>query len=87
MKLLILLLIGYLVYRSFKSWMMNSAQRQSVENETTGRAAGVIDDEMVKDPICGVYVAKRDAVILRHQGQDLHFCSAACRDTFIDEQE
>jgi YHS domain-containing protein len=46
-----------------------------------------IDDEMVKDPFCGVYFAKRDGVLLRHQGQDLYFCSEDCRDKFSSTTE
>ena len=78
MKLLILVLIGYLAYRSFKSWILNSSQQSSVQ----GDAAAEIDDDMVKDPYCGVYFAKRDGVLLRHQGQDIYFCSEACREKF-----
>ncbi|MCG6910728.1 MAG: transcriptional regulator [Deltaproteobacteria bacterium] len=87
MKLLIILLIGYLAYRSLKSWMLNSIQRQSMQGESTGRPAGEIDDDMVKDPYCGVYFAKRDGVVLHHRGEALHFCSEACRDKFIEQQD
>ena len=86
MKLLILLLIGYLAYRSFKSWLLNSAQRQSVQGDSPGRPAGEIDDDMVKDPHCGVYVTKRESIILHHRGRDLYFCSEACRDKFMEGQ-
>ena len=78
MKLLILVLIGYLAYRAFKSWVLNSSQQGTVQ----GNAAAEIDDDMVKDPHCGVYFAKRDGVLLRHQGEDIYFCSEACRDKF-----
>ncbi|MBW1889655.1 MAG: transcriptional regulator [Deltaproteobacteria bacterium] len=81
MKILILLLIGYLAYRSLKSWMLKGTQQHSM----TGNAAGEINDEMVKDPYCEVYFAKRDGVLLRHQGEDLYFCSEACRDKFIEQ--
>ena len=82
MKLLILVLIGYLAYRSFKSWMLKSSQQNTMQ----GDAAAEIDDDMVKDPCCGVYFAKRDGVLLRHQGQDIYFCSEACRDTFLSSK-
>ena len=79
MKLLILLLIGYLAYRSFKSLIMNSSHQSTVQ----GNTAAEIDDDMVKDPHCGVYVAKKDGVALRLQGQDIYFCSEACREKFL----
>jgi len=79
MKLLILVLIGYLAYRSLKSWILNSSQQNTMQ----GNSAAEIDDDMVKDPYCGVYFAKRDGVLLRQQGQDIYFCSEACRDKFL----
>jgi len=79
MKLLILVLIGYLAYRSFKSWVLNNSQQSTMQ----GNAAAEIDGDMVKDPYCGVYFAKRDGVLLRHQGKDMHFCSEDCRDKFL----
>lgn len=78
MKLLILLLIGYLAYRALKSWMLSGSQQGTVQGKTTAE----IDGDMVQDPFCGVYFAKRDGVRLRHQGQDIYFCSAECRDKF-----
>ncbi len=79
MKFLILVLIGYLAYRSFKSWVLNSSTQSSVQ----GNGAAEIDGDMVKDPHCGIYFAKRDGVLLRLQGKDIYFCSEACRDKFL----
>ena len=78
MKLLILVLIGYLAYRALKSWVLNSSQQHTMQ----GNAAGEINNDMVKDPYCGVYFAQRDGVLLRHQGEDIYFCSEACRDKY-----
>ena len=78
MKLLILVLIGYLAYRALKSWVLDSSQRRTMQGNTTGE----IDDDMVKDPYCGVYFSKRDGVLLRHEGGDIYFCSEACRDKY-----
>ena len=79
MKLLILLLIGYLAYRGVKSWLLSGSQQGTGQ----GKTAAEIDDDMVQDPFCGVYFAKRNGVLLRHQGQDMYFCSEACRDKFL----
>jgi YHS domain-containing protein len=81
MKLLILLLIGYLIYRGVK----NRTAKPSVHQQAAERrAAGEIDDIMVKDPSCGVYFPQKDGIHLRHAGEDLYFCSEACRDAFVD---
>jgi len=83
MKLLILLLIAYLGYRGLKSWMM---QNMPSDKSVSGGASGEIDDVMVKDPYCEVYFPKRDGVRLRHQGEELYFCSPDCRDKFLSER-
>ncbi|MGA7146742.1 MAG: YHS domain-containing protein [Desulfobacterales bacterium] len=83
MRLLILLGLLYLGYRFLKSWMLKDtpAQKPVFEKKT-----GEIDDVMVKDPYCGVYFAKKDGVHLSVNGENLYFCSEACKDKFLDEQ-
>ena len=44
-------------------------------------------EKMVKDPQCGMYVDVNLAVPARIEGQDLHFCSADCRDGFMNKTE
>ena len=79
MKLLILVLLGSLAYRFLKSWILTGSQQSTVQ----GNAAAEIDGDMVKDPQCGVYFARRDGVVARHQGEDIYFCSEACRDKYL----
>jgi hypothetical protein len=38
--------------------------------------------KLVRDPVCGVYLAEVLAIPLRDSGQLLHFCSMACRDKY-----
>jgi hypothetical protein len=38
--------------------------------------------KLVRDPVCGVYLAEVLAVPLRDGRQLLHFCSTACRDKY-----
>ena len=80
MKLLIIILIGYLIYRGVKNRM---AQSSVLQQSADGSPAGEIDDIMVKDPSCGVYFPQQDGVHLRYKGEDLYFCSEACRDAFV----
>jgi YHS domain-containing protein len=51
-----------------------------------GIQSDAVDDVMVQDPRCGVYLAKHDGVHLRHGGKDLYFCSTECRDRYVEEQ-
>jgi hypothetical protein len=82
-KLLIIVGVGYLLYRSMKSWMFpdNTSQKNA-----SGKTSGAIDDVMIKDPYCQAYFPRRDAVHLSFHGSDLYFCSKGCRDKYIAQQ-
>jgi uncharacterized protein len=82
-KILILLAVGYLLYRAMKSWMFPDAR--SPKN-VSAKGAGQIDDVMIKDPYCETYFPRRDAVHLNLSGNDLYFCSKECRDKYIARQ-
>ena len=79
-KFLILLVVGYLLYRSMKNWMFpDSGQNKDVSS----RANGQIDDVMIKDPFCEAYFPQRNAVNLEINGNIYYFCSKTCRDKFV----
>jgi YHS domain-containing protein len=82
-KLLILSAVAYLFYRAFKSWFLLHAgpQKESIE-----KAAPEAEDVMVKDPVCEVYVPKREAVHIQFEGNDLYFCSDLCRNHFLEKK-
>jgi YHS domain-containing protein len=42
-------------------------------------------DEMVQDPICGVYFPRKDGIRKKIKGQELFFCSKACKDKYIEQ--
>jgi YHS domain-containing protein len=81
MKLILLLIIAYLAYRAAKSWVMRNLQAPDQNGSRHPR----IDDVMVKDPVCGIYFPQREGVALKRGGQTLLFCSASCRDRFLEE--
>ena len=82
-KFLILFGVGYLLYRSMKSWMFPDTRPK---NNISGKVAGQIDDVMIKDPYCETYFPRRDAVHLNLSGNDLYFCSKECRDQYMARQ-
>ena len=83
MKLILVIIIAYLAYRAAKSWVMRNLQA----SDQNGPRHPSIDDVMVKDPVCGIYFPQREGVALRRGGQTFLFCSAACRDRFLEEQK
>src|ERR1700676_2209024 len=42
---------------------------------------------LVRDPVCGVHIAKVLAIPLRENGELLHFCSLACRDAYLNSSQ
>ena len=84
MRLIILLVVGYLIYRAVKSWMF----KQMPPGTGTGQGgpAVPVDDVMVKDPSCGVYFPRREAVRLQKDSEELFFCSSECRDKYLADK-
>ena len=83
-KFLILLAVGYLLYRSMKTWMFPPSGPKKNVSSRTGTQ---IDDVMIKDPLCEAYFPRRKAVHLKLNGNDLYFCSTACRDKYMARQD
>ncbi len=83
LKLLILFGVGYLLYRSLRSWMFPDMTKKKT---VFGKQAGQIDDVMIKDPYCEAYFPKRNAVHLNFNDSDFYFCSKECRDKYIARQ-
>ncbi|MGB9618101.1 MAG: YHS domain-containing protein [Desulfomonilaceae bacterium] len=42
-------------------------------------------NEMVRDPICGTYIVKEEALSLRTREGVKYFCSQECKQKFLDE--
>ncbi len=76
---IILLLVGYLLYRFFRRFLSSPKLPKRKPPEE-------IQDEMVQDPVCKVYLPKRQALILnRPNGENEYFCSTQCREKFIEQ--
>lgn len=43
-------------------------------------------NEMVKDPVCGMYVDPRLALPLKRDGETVFFCSDACRSRYQSDK-
>jgi len=83
-KLLLWAVIVYLLYRALKNWIRIGGP---VGRGAFPRAPERIDDLMVQDPYCEVYFPRKEGHHLRFKGEDLYFCSPACRDKYLKEHE
>lgn len=67
--------------RLIRSVNMMAEQRDRPEH--TGQLNPV--DELVQDPVCKLYVPRREAVELRGQDAPVYFCSEKCRDQYVQQ--
>jgi len=82
LRLLILWGILYFGYRAIKSIMFGAIAHQQSEPLQHNKQQTVID-EMVQDPNCGVYFPRKEGVRARIKGEELLFCSKACKEKFL----
>jgi uncharacterized protein len=68
--------LGYLISR------LLFPQRR-VRQETGRRAPTVVTEEMVRDPVCQLYLPRAEAIRRRVRGRDYFFCSPGCLDKFL----
>jgi YHS domain-containing protein len=80
MRLLILIILGYILYRMVKRLM---PPKPKVERTPPGAAV----DELVKDPVCNIYVARGSAEKRVIGGKEYAFCSKACADRYEKEMK
>ena len=85
MRLIVLAILVYLLYRLVKSW--GGKRVTHTDRSGSGRPPGEIDDVMVKDPQCGAYFPSRKAVRARVDGRQLEFCSEGCRDRYLEAHQ
>jgi YHS domain-containing protein len=80
-KWLIFALAAYALYRLFTNdW---KKKRESKEDEKAKYERMATAGEMVKDPVCGAYIAVDSNITVR-DGETVHrFCSYDCRDAFV----
>jgi YHS domain-containing protein len=76
-RLLLWLIVGFLVYTVFQAIKQVMLKPPAPPPEKTSRG-----EEMVRDPECGTYVPRSDAVKLQSKGATHYFCSTDCRDKY-----
>lgn len=77
-RLLFSLLLLYIGYRVVKAiFSPKSVGKDAAPSHLSG-------DETVQDPVCGVYIAKEDAIVGNLEGTRHYFCSMNCLEKFRD---
>jgi uncharacterized protein len=78
-KLLILGILGFLAYTFFTAIIrLVTGGKKAAPPQKTRQG-----EDMVRDPQCGTYLPRGDAIEKTIGGEKHYFCSARCRDEFI----
>jgi len=78
-KLIIWIGIIYFGYKFIKNRIVtniSSDKRSDTPNNE-------ITDFMVKDPVCELYIPRRNSIYVKIDGEDFYFCSKECRNKFL----
>ena len=82
MRLIIILGLLYVAYRLIKSILPPASQQQDRANPE----AGEIADEMVQDPVCGVFLPRREAIRANRSDDEIYFCSNECKTKYLESK-
>lgn len=78
-KILIYALVGYIVYTLFSALK----RALSAPRQQTSPKRSMEGETMERDPQCGTYVPRSDAVSKSIKGKTVYFCSPKCRDDYL----
>jgi YHS domain-containing protein len=83
MRFVFFAILCYLLYRLIKGMLLSAPKKPGGREKTGGPA---IVDEMVIDPVCRVYIPKREAITARSQGENVYFCSQECMNKYFQDK-
>jgi YHS domain-containing protein len=84
-----IILIGILIYLLFKvtSLAIRTFKAQAFEGQDQKPLSDRKVSEMVRDPVCGVYIAPNEALSVVDKGRTVHFCSSECRQQYMSDHQ
>ncbi len=81
--ILFLLLVIYWAGRSLWRDLKEGLRSQRASSKASSSSPPAVTDKLVKDPICGVYCARKEAYTAIWKGRVYYFCSEECRQKFL----
>ncbi len=77
------IIIAITSYLGFKLVQKIASQFFSREIPGSRPQPEVAADELVQDPVCKIFVPRRNALKAHKNGEDFFFCSEGCRKKFL----
>lgn len=81
-RLLLLALLFFLGYTLVQALLRGLGGRRQGPPPSRTREG----EDMVRDPQCGTFVPRSDAVTVTSRGETRYFCSAKCRDAWLSRK-
>ena len=82
LRLIIIIFLFYLIYRVLKGLFRSEVLDGNTGNQHINAAPA---DDLMEDPVCGVYVPKSQALSAKKDGETYYFCSRDCMDKFLSD--
>ncbi|OGR00564.1 MAG: hypothetical protein A2505_01330 [Deltaproteobacteria bacterium RIFOXYD12_FULL_55_16] len=83
-KLLVYAVFLYVLYRLLTGGKEKKPVAQANNQAAPGTTELAIHDQLVEDPVCHIYIPKRQAIVLHDNGLSVFFCSEQCRKIYCD---
>jgi len=85
-KLFIYAVFLYVIYRLLTGGRKKKPRPAS--NQQGGRAdETTAHDQLVEDPVCHIYIPKKQAIVLQDKDTVVFFCSEQCRKIYCDSRQ
>lgn len=79
-RFIVLGIASYFVFKLAQKLVAHFFSRQISGSAPQPEVTG---DELVQDPVCKVFVVRRNALKYTKNGEDFFFCSEGCRKKFL----
>lgn len=86
-KLLIYAIFLYVVYRLLTGGRKKKSADQRNTPQATNPGELAAHDQLVEDPVCHIYIPKKQAIMLQDKNTVVFFCSEQCRNMYCDAHE
>lgn len=83
-RLILICIVAYIIYRFFKLCLVlwTNHLKKKYENYDKSKTT-TIGGKTVKCDNCGAYAAEELSVNIKHNGDELYFCSVECKDAYL----
>ena len=85
LRLIIIGILLYLLYRLLTGPKKRAAKAGKFRQQGSAGSRAV-QDVLVEDPVCHIYIPKGQAIELQHDHQMYYFCSNKCCEIFVKEK-